>query len=129
MARINLKPLKQQTIKYKHESKEQAASFYNSMAWKRLRDTLLSTHPLCDECLQHGYVVSAEHAHHLIPFMSGETEQERWDLFLKESNIRMLCECCHHGYHNKMREYNMKSCYELTDTEYNYAHGLNYLKK
>lgn len=128
MATINKKYINTKSVKYRHESKEQAASFYNSMAWKRLRDTLLSHSPLCYECLQHSRVVPAEDAHHLIPFMTGKTEEEKWDLFLKESNIRMLCSKCHYGYHNKMKEYNMKSCYELTKPEYDYIHGLNYKK-
>ena len=126
MPKINRKYLSEKPIKYKSESREHTSDFYNSVAWRRLRNTFLSTHPICYECCQHGHVVPAEHAHHLIPFMSGKTEEERWNLFLKESNIRMLCSKCHHGYHNKMKEYNMKSCYELTDIEYRYAHGLNY---
>lgn len=124
MAYIKRKEIKPKEVPYKRDNK--STDFYNSAAWKRLRDTLLSQSPLCYECLQHNRVTPAEDAHHLIPFESGKTEEEKWDLFLKESNIRMLCQKCHYGYHNKMREYNMRSCYELTDTEYNYIHGLNY---
>ena len=124
MAYIKRKEIKPKEVPYKKDNK--SADFYNNIAWKRLRDTLLSQSPLCYECLQHGRVVPAEDAHHLIPFESGKTEEEKWNLFLKESNIRMLCQKCHYGYHNKMREYNMRSCYGLTDSEYNYIHGLNY---
>lgn len=124
MPKINKKPIREKKVPYKHENR--STDFYGSMAWRRLRETLLSQSPLCYECLQHHRVVPAEDAHHLVPFETGETEEEKWELFLKESNIRMLCQKCHYGYHNKMRQYNMRACFELTDTEYNYIHGLNY---
>lgn len=129
MPTIIRKPLSEKQVKYKHEVEIRNSDFYNSGAWKRLRNTLLSRNPLCYECLQHGRVVPATDAHHLIPFMSGDSEEERWNLFLKDSNIRMLCDTCHHAYHNKMRQYNMKSVFDLTASEYKYAHGLNYQKE
>ena len=113
-------------MRYRKESAEHAGSFYSSSAWKRLRNTYLSNHPLCECCLEHNKVTAAEHVHHKQPWDRGETEEEKWELFLKESNLMSLCQDCHMAMHLKDREYHLGILDELTETEWKYAKGLNY---
>lgn len=98
--------------------------YYNSSYWRDLRSYKICKDPLCEECLKHGRIVPAADGHHLIPWETGATAAEKWDLLLDESNVRMLCEKCHYGYHTKMRKNKLKSCDGLTDDEYNHLHGL-----
>lgn len=126
MPYINRRQIKEKKVKYKNEKQELASDFYNSMAWKRLRNTYISLHPICECCLEHGRVVPATEVHHKTPYSRGETETEKWQLFLNERNLMSLCEKCHHGLHNKDREYSIGCLDSLTDTEYRYIHGLNY---
>lgn len=123
---INRKPIQPPKVEYKKESKVHAQEFYNSLAWKRLRDTYIKTHPICYECLQHGVVEPAVDVHHAIPWDRGKTEEEKWNLFLDEKNLISLCETCHHALHFKDNHYHLSRLDTLTDSEYRYAHGLNY---
>ena len=125
---INKKYINPKQVKYKHESQVNSSSFYNSLAWKRLRNTFLSTHPLCRVCLDHERVTPAVDIHHKIPFYRGNTEEEKWSLFLDEKNLIPVCETCHYALHFKDKQYNLLCLDNLTDIEYNYAHGLNYKK-
>ena len=125
MPTIKKKTLREKPIKWNNEKQIKNAEFYGSMSWNRLRKTLLSLQPLCYECLKHEKITPAEHCHHIIPFMSGKTDIEKWNLFLNENNIRCVCEKCHHGYHNKINRYNLKGCDDLTDKEYEEAHKIN----
>lgn len=123
---INKTKIKEKRIEYKSESREHSSGFYNTGAWRRLRDTYLKLHPLCEICCEHEKVTPAEHVHHRIPFDRGETEQEKWELFLSEKNLMSLCPACHMALHLKDRQYGLGSLDSLTDIEYKYAHGLNY---
>ena len=122
MPTINKKEIKEKSVKYKHDNK--STDFYGSMAWRRLRDTFISLHPLCQCCLEHGKVEPATQAHHIIPFLRGGDEQERWELFLDEKNLLALCDKCHTALHVKDREYNMGRLDDLTDKEWKYAHSI-----
>lgn len=124
--KINRKYLSEKPIKYKSESREHTSEFYNSAAWRRLRNTFLSTRPICACCLEFGKVTPATVAHHKIPWDRGITEEEKWNLFLKESNLMPVCDTCHHALHFKDKQYHLGSLDSLTDIEYRYAHGLNY---
>ena len=128
MAYINRKFLHPKTIPYKHEIREENTKFYGSMAWKRFRDTYVSLYPLCQECLKHNKINPTEHVHHKHRFMDGNTEEERWRLFLDEDNVIAVCSRCHHAYHNKMKKYNMVSCNDLTQKEYDEAHEIHYIE-
>lgn len=128
MPTIKRKEINPKKIKYKTK-KENALRFYDTAAWRRLRNTFLSTHPLCACCIEHGRVEPATDIHHIIPYDRGNSEEEKWALFLDEKNLLPLCEKCHYALHFKDKEYHLLSLDTLTDTEYNYAHGLNYLNK
>lgn len=118
MATINRKPIRQTKVKPVCSEAFNSASFYNSMAWHRLRNVYISEHPICYECLQHKHVVPAEHIHHLKKFSCGTTEEEQWTLFLDINNLRSLCEKCHTKYHIKMNRYGLDRIDGLTDKEY-----------
>jgi len=122
MPRINRKEIKSKPIKYKNEKTKVQESFYNSTAWKRLRETYISLHPLCEICLEHEKITPAKEVHHKKPYMRGETDEERWQLFLDEHNLMALCPKCHSAVHTKDNMYHMSVLDELTDKEYNYAH-------
>lgn len=126
MPQINKREIKEKPIKYKHEKKEKTTDFYGSLAWKRLRDTYISLHPICECCLEHHKVTSATAVHHKCPWSRGESEEEQWKLFLDEKNLMSVCEQCHIGLHNKDREYHLGILDSLTDIEYNYIHHLNH---
>ena len=124
MPSINRKQIKEKPVKYKSEKKELSASFYDSLAWKRLRNTFISLHPLCSQCLEYGKVEPATEIHHAVPFQRGENEEEKWQLFLDEKNLIPLCSKCHIALHVKDNMYHMNRLDELTEKEWKYAHGI-----
>lgn len=119
---INKRVHKEKPVKYKKE--KTSASFYDSLAWKRLRNTFISLHPLCAECLKHDKVEPATQIHHAVPFLRGENEQEQWQLFLDEKNLIPLCDKCHIAVHVKDNMYHLGRLDDLTDKEWKYAHGI-----
>lgn len=124
MPQINRKQIKPKKVKYKNEARDKNSEFYGSLAWKRLRDTYISLHPLCECCLAHERIEPATEVHHVVPFMRGDTEEEQWKLFLDEHNLMALCRQCHIGLHIKDRDYNLNSLDNLTQKEYDEVHNL-----
>lgn len=124
MPQINRKQLTQKRVKYKNETREKNGEFYGSVAWRRLRDTYISLHPLCECCLSHEVITPAVEVHHKKPFMRGDTEEEQWRLFLDERNLMALCKQCHIGLHLKDRDYNLNSLDNLTQKEYDEVHTI-----
>lgn len=117
MPMINLKPIKEKTIEYKHT--DNSAEFYNSLAWHRLRKYYYNLHPICESCLQHEVVREATEIHHKVPFLSGKTIEDKWRLFLDEHNLMSLCSSCHDKLHLKGKRYKTNILDSLTDKEYN----------
>ena len=114
---INRKQIRPTQTTYKHDN--QSAEYYNSCAWHSLRSTYYMNNPLCKICMDHDVIRVAEHVHHKIPFLRGTNDAERWQLLLDENNLISVCAKCHSKLHSKMRRYNLRSCDELTDIEYN----------
>lgn len=79
-----------------------ASIYYNSIHWKKLRNIYIKTHPLCASCAAEGRSVPAEEVHHRTPFLTGNTEEERWRLLLDPDNLMSLCIKCHHKIHMYM---------------------------
>ena len=98
---------KPQKKPYRRKTKEQynrsSAVYYNNVRWKKLRNWYISQHPLCIDCLAEGRTTAAEHIHHCIPFMSGNTDNERWQLLLDPNNLVPLCKEHHEERHRLMR--------------------------
>lgn len=123
MPTINRKQIRPKQVEYKHDDK--SAEYYNSSAWHSLRLDYYSKNPLCECCMAHDVVKSAEHVHHKLIWLSQPTEELRWQAFLDENNLMSVCAKCHNKLHNKAREYKLNYVDELTDKEYNEAHSLS----
>lgn len=81
---------------------DDGAKYYNSKYWKNLRNAFIREHPLCYDCALEGKSTPAEECHHIIPFYSGKTEEEKWNLLLDPDNLCSLCQACHHKRHTMM---------------------------
>lgn len=90
-------------VRFKHADND-GSKYYNSMYWKRLRNAYIREHPLCEMCLLDRKTTAAAEVHHIVPFMQGDTDDERWELLLDPDNLMPLCESCHHKVHNEMRK-------------------------
>ena len=97
---INLKRNTIKKVPYKRDN--QSLKYYNSKGWHSLRNSYYCSHPLCERCLAKGISRQAEDIHHIKAFLTGKTEEERWNLLLDPSNLMALCEHCHHEIHNKL---------------------------
>lgn len=122
MPYIKRKEIQPTKVKYKHEDK--SALYYSSEAWIKFREIYTKEHPLCAFCLEHERIEPTTCLHHATPFLRGESEEERWNLFLDPKNIIPLCSKCHTAVHVKDRMYHLGRLDSLTDKEYNYAHGI-----
>lgn len=100
MPTINRKQKSIKQVPYIHENNV-SSIYYNDIRWKRLRNWFITTHPICEECNKQGIVTPATDVHHIIPFLTGKTEQERWKLFLDDNNLMSLCSKCHHNIHKR----------------------------
>lgn len=79
-------------------SREMRRKSYNNTEWRKLRDTYIKEHPLCEDCLDKGKVVPAEDVHHIrSPFQNGECNKA---LLLDYNNLMALCKQCHNKRHN-----------------------------
>lgn len=79
-------------------SRELRRKHYNTTEWRKLRETYIKQHPICEECLAKGKITPAEDIHHKIsPFKDGECNKT---LFLDYNNLQALCKQCHSAKHN-----------------------------
>lgn len=101
MPTIERKLLKIHKQTYQHENRSEI--FYGSKLWHILRNDFIKEHPLCEECYKKGIIKQAEHVHHVIPFLNGQSEAEQWDLFSDENNLMSLCLDCHHEKHKNKK--------------------------
>lgn len=86
---------------------------YNTTAWRNAREAYLTTHPLCEHCLQHGKVKPAEHVHHKrSPFTGNDVN---WTLLLDQNNLEALCAECHRLEHEKIAGRDSRSPQEILD--------------
>lgn len=96
-------------ITKKHKDKQRyyfnnvSAKYYGTTQWHMLRNNYIGHHPLCERCLELGKVTPAEHVHHIIPFLTGKDDKNKWTLLLDEHNLMSLCANCHHIIHEQMR--------------------------
>lgn len=94
------------TNKIKHQDTRRDnkwSKYYQSGKWKTLRAKKYNDMPICEVCLKEGIVKQADEVHHLVPYGSGTTEQDKWRLLLDYNN---LCSCCsrHHDmFHDYLR--------------------------
>ena len=70
---------------------------YQNTTWRKLRNTYLKSHPVCEECLKTGKVTPATDIHHIkSPFRNGEVN---YGLLLDDTNLMSLCAECHGKIH------------------------------
>lgn len=74
-----------------------------SKDWTDIRTAYLRQHPLCERCMEQGFVVSARCVHHRVPVETGRTESQQRDLCYRVSNLQALCYACHADIHKAMR--------------------------
>ena len=60
-------------------------------AWKRIRDSYVQQHPLCEVCQKDGRLVATEEVHHKVPLSEGGTHAR--------DNLIALCKSCHARIH------------------------------
>lgn len=94
--------LKKKTNKTTHNNTDMRKlrqKAYQSTAWRKLRESWIKMHPLCEECLLEGKVTPAEDVHHVrSPFKNG---QINYQLLLDENNLTSLCKKHHAEIHNR----------------------------
>ena len=73
----------------KKESRKHLLDFYNSRAWKGLRQHHITRNPLCKSCELEGLIVPADHVDHIIEI------RDDWDKRLDSNNLQSLCISCH----------------------------------
>ena len=76
----------------------------NSTLWHNLRNSYIHNNPLCEECMKDGVVTPATQVHHIKPFMSGLSEDERWQLLTDINNLMAVCDLCHHKLHRNLNK-------------------------
>lgn len=86
--------------------KSEAQAIYQHPRWRKLRDSYLMTHPVCELCELRGKTTPAAEVHHIKPFMDAPEGIERYALAFDVDNLMSVCEQCHHEIHKAMREGN-----------------------
>lgn len=74
---------------------------YNTTQWRKLRQSYLMEHPLCEMCLKENKVRPAVEVHHITSISTAKDNLEMKDIGFNASNLMALCEECHHKTHNK----------------------------
>lgn len=84
--------------------KQDKARIYSSKEWHTLREAKLEANPLCERCMEQGYVVSARCVHHKVPIETARSYEEMKRLaFCSLSELQSLCYQCHSDIHKAMR--------------------------
>ena len=82
---------KQEAKRYEKYDRDPAVRRRYGRAWKRIRDSYVHEHPLCELCLETGKLVETEEVHHRIPLSEGGTHARE--------NLISLCKTCHAKLH------------------------------
>lgn len=101
MPYINLNKKTQQTpIRNENtDARKLRQKAYNNSQWRKLRDTYLKEHAVCQKCISKGKITPATSVHHIkSPFKNGEIN---WNLLLDYTNLMSVCHECHAEIHNE----------------------------
>lgn len=95
---LNKKP-KKDTHHNQTPNRELRQKYYNTTEWRKLRESYMKQHPVCEECLNKGKITPATSVHHKTsPFKNGNCNKA---LFLDYNNLEAVCHECHAEIHNK----------------------------
>lgn len=78
---------KQEARRYEKYQRNPDTHKQYGRAWKRIRDSYVLEHPLCEQCRRSGKLTPAEEVHHIIPLSQGGTNAR--------TNLMSLCKSCH----------------------------------
>lgn len=101
MPTINKKQIAKKETPYVHYN-NQSMQYYNTRQWKNLRSYYIKRNPVCEKCLEQDIITPATEVHHIKPFMSGTTEEERYTLLTDEDNLIAVCHNCHMRLHREL---------------------------
>ena len=81
--------------RYDHKVRDpKLVKFYHSSEWQRIRNAaLIRDNRLCQECLEHNVIKSAEIVHHIIEI------KDDWSKRLQLDNCESVCKSCHNKLH------------------------------
>ena len=82
---------KQEAKRYEKYDRDPATHRRYGRAWKRIRDSYVGQHPLCEVCLKEGRLVETAEVHHKKPLAEGGTHARE--------NLIALCKTCHSKIH------------------------------
>ncbi|AJD83068.1 HNH endonuclease [Paenibacillus phage Tadhana] len=107
----------EQTRAYdKYKRNKEARGFYNSAAWKKCREAVLTRdHYLCQRCLEQKKITQADMVHHIVHLT------DDWSKGLDMDNLESLCLSCHneeHGNGGKQVSKKIKVHVEKANREY-----------
>lgn len=90
---LNKKPTKEKVERNQTENRKLRAKAYNNSTWRKMRDTYLKEHAVCQDCISKGKITPATDIHHIkSPFKDGEIN---YSLLLDYTNLVSLCKECH----------------------------------
>jgi 5-methylcytosine-specific restriction protein A len=94
---LNKKPAKEKVERNQTENRKLRAKAYNNSTWRKMRDTYLKEHAVCQDCISKGKITPASDIHHIkSPFKNGEIN---YSLLLDYTNLVSLCKECHGNRH------------------------------
>ena len=82
---------KAEAQRYEKYDRDPAVRRRYGRAWKRIRDSYVQQHPLCERCQEQGKLIPTEEVHHKVPLSEGGTHAR--------SNLIALCKSCHAQIH------------------------------
>lgn len=82
---------KEEAQRYEKYSRDPATRRRYGRAWKRIRDSFVQQHPLCEMCKAEGKLTPTQEVHHKIPLSKGGTHDR--------NNLIALCKSCHSRIH------------------------------
>ena len=82
---------KAEAKRYEKYDRDPAVRRRYGRAWKRIRDSYVQQHPLCEVCQKDGRLVATEEVHHKVPLSEGGTHAR--------DNLIALCKSCHARIH------------------------------
>lgn len=94
---LNKKPTQEKVERNQTENRKLRAKAYNNSTWRKMRDTYLKEHAVCQDCISKGKITPATDVHHIkSPFKNGEIN---YSLLLDYTNLISLCKECHGNRH------------------------------